>query len=401
MFGSSIPTGLSITNSGSAVRVVMPDVGSPGTCSVTYCVQAAANGTTLPVNVDSNSISWREPTSFRNAIINGACGINQRAVDVLQISNLYQLDRWAGYSTNTAHDTDYTVRLSKTVDAPVTVPASKCIAVISQNSANVGTIGLGQKIESSQANALRNSSGKVTASFWIKRTSSVGTGAKLVATMGHPSTEDSWGTGFLRDNTDEIQIIDTFGNLPLNTWVQKTATFTWITNYAIGASLYIAVGHNLDGLGSGRPALVQNAEVFRITGIQLEPGTIATPFEFRPYGTELALCKRYCEVFSPTTGIPQFPAPIDTVNRAEMNIMYSEKRIAPAITVSASNHFLVEYWTGTAMAADTSITYVGTLIGTTTTNANLFWNDCTCGVGCTAVLSTNSASARIYIEAEL
>jgi hypothetical protein len=57
MFGSSIPTGLSITNSGSAVRVVMPDVGSPGTCGVTYCVQAAANGTTLPVNVDVTALS--------------------------------------------------------------------------------------------------------------------------------------------------------------------------------------------------------------------------------------------------------------------------------------------------------------------------------------------------------
>jgi hypothetical protein len=55
-FGSDIPSGLSITNSGSAVRVVMPDVGSPGTCSVTYAVQAAANGTTLPVSVSASSV---------------------------------------------------------------------------------------------------------------------------------------------------------------------------------------------------------------------------------------------------------------------------------------------------------------------------------------------------------
>ena len=55
-YGSTIPSGLSITNSGSSIQVVMPDVGSPGTCSVTCCVQAAANGTTLPVSVSASAV---------------------------------------------------------------------------------------------------------------------------------------------------------------------------------------------------------------------------------------------------------------------------------------------------------------------------------------------------------
>ena len=42
----------------------MPNVGSPGTCSVTYCVQAAASGTTLPVNVSASSISGPTSTSW-------------------------------------------------------------------------------------------------------------------------------------------------------------------------------------------------------------------------------------------------------------------------------------------------------------------------------------------------
>jgi hypothetical protein len=37
------------------------------------------------------------------------------------------------------------------------------------------------------------------------------------------------------------------------------------------------------------------SEKFAIAQVQLEPGTVATPFEFRPYGTELALCQRYYE----------------------------------------------------------------------------------------------------------
>lgn len=56
-YGSSTPaTGFSISNSSSAVQITLPDVGSPGTCSVTYCVQAAASGTTLPVSVSASSV---------------------------------------------------------------------------------------------------------------------------------------------------------------------------------------------------------------------------------------------------------------------------------------------------------------------------------------------------------
>jgi hypothetical protein len=55
-YGSDIPSGLSITNSGSAVRVVMPNLAGFSSASVTYCVQAAANGTTLPVSVSASSV---------------------------------------------------------------------------------------------------------------------------------------------------------------------------------------------------------------------------------------------------------------------------------------------------------------------------------------------------------
>lgn len=55
-FGSDIPAGLSITNSGSSVQVVMPNLAGFVSASVTYCVQAAANGTTLPVSVSASSV---------------------------------------------------------------------------------------------------------------------------------------------------------------------------------------------------------------------------------------------------------------------------------------------------------------------------------------------------------
>jgi hypothetical protein len=66
-FGDSIPTGLSITNSSSSIQVVMPNNSGFVSASVTYCVQAAANGTTLPVSLSASSVlgstSGSEPSS--------------------------------------------------------------------------------------------------------------------------------------------------------------------------------------------------------------------------------------------------------------------------------------------------------------------------------------------------
>lgn len=56
-FGSDIPSGMSITNSGSSVQIVMPDVAGFSSASVTYAVQAASNGAILPVNVEVSALT--------------------------------------------------------------------------------------------------------------------------------------------------------------------------------------------------------------------------------------------------------------------------------------------------------------------------------------------------------
>jgi len=64
-------------------------------------------------------------------------------------------------------------------------------------------------------------------------------------------------------------------------------------------------------MATGATALLSTAgNYIEFTGVQLEKGTVATPFDARPYATELALCQRYYQVFGPgnTTGYNRFGA---------------------------------------------------------------------------------------------
>jgi hypothetical protein len=98
-----------------------------------------------------------------------------------------------------------------------------------------------------------------------------------------------------------------------NTWEQKTITVagdtsgTWLTNNGFGIQIVwdLGYGTNFNGSAgawgsstirrtSGSVQFVATTgATFYITGVQLEKGSTATSFDYRPYGTELALCQRY------------------------------------------------------------------------------------------------------------
>jgi hypothetical protein len=98
-----------------------------------------------------------------------------------------------------------------------------------------------------------------------------------------------------------------------NTWEYKTVTVagdttgTWLTTNGIGIQVTFCLGYGSSYLGTantwnagtafmptGATSVVStNGDTFYITGVQLEKGSTATSFDYRPYTTELQLCQRY------------------------------------------------------------------------------------------------------------
>jgi hypothetical protein len=135
----------------------------------------------------------------------------------------------------------------------------------------------------------------ITLSFWVR--------SSLTGTFG----------GAISNSGESRNYPFTYTISSANTWEQKSVTIagdtsgTWLTTNGIGIELSIGlgVGSTYSGTaGAWTSSLVvsatgatnvagTNGATFYITGVQLEVGSTATSFDYRPYGTELALCQRY------------------------------------------------------------------------------------------------------------
>ena len=125
-------------------------------------------------------------------------------------------------------------------------------------------------------------------------------------------------------------------------WHKVTWTFTLRT----GAT---TLGFLLDSYNNGS---YQNGaasgDYIDIALVQLELGKVATPFEHRSYGEELALCQRYYEeILSGSSGYVPFGMAWGP-NEPRFTMVYREKRASPTISVNQSND-IVSYKAGSGI----------------------------------------------------
>jgi len=237
---------------------------------------------------------------FKNRIINGAMVIDQRNAGAAinpATNNAYCVDRWL---TNTNVASKYSVQQNA---GSVTPPTgfTYYLGATSLSAYSVGSsdsFALVQKIEGYNFADLdfgKATAKTVTISFWVR--------SSLTGTFG----------GSLTNGAIDRSYPFTYTVSSANTWEQKSVTIagdtsgTWLTTNGIGAWLWfgLGMGSTLSGTAgawagaeyrsaTGATSVVgTNGATFYITGVQLEKGSTATSFDYRPYTTELQLCQRY------------------------------------------------------------------------------------------------------------
>jgi len=289
---------------------------------------------------------------FKNRIINGAMVFDQRnagaSIGTASSTSTYTLDRWvAVFSQNSK----FTIQQNAgSVTPPVGFTNYLGITTTTAYSGSGDIFSIGQNIEGFNTADLGFGTANaktITVSFWVR--------SSLTGTFG----------GALQNSALNRSYPFTFTISVAGTWEYKTITVagdtsgTWIgaTN-GIGLRLWINLGSGSTYSGTagawasadyrsatGAVSVIGtlNATLY-ITGVQLEVGSTATSFDYKPFGTELALCQRYFETnfnygTAPAAGVSfanssghVFSAYTSTNARSEGILFVVPKRGTPNIT---------------------------------------------------------------------
>lgn len=236
----------------------------------------------------------------KNLIINGKMEIDQRNGGAV-VTGSSAIAKFAADRFNIYANTTGTVTLQQVSDAPVGFQKSNKVTCTVADSPSAGRrVQFLQTIEGynfSQASFGTSSAKSVTLSFYVKSSLTGNFGASLVngsATRSYPFhyTINS-------ANTWEKQTITIVGDTS-GTWSTDNTTALHVL-WGLGTgSTYEGTADQWNSAFNVAPpssvSLKDNVNAtWQITGVQLEVGSVATEFEHRSYGEELALCQRYFE----------------------------------------------------------------------------------------------------------
>jgi hypothetical protein len=283
-----------------------PALGFPYPASTDLVAEGFQNIEELAEAVEGALVGANYVGRYRNLLYNGAMNIAQRSGSVSGITagGYYTVDRWGLALTSLG--TWEMVRTTDATDLPGfgfrSLIRLQCTTADSSPAAGDLFV-LNQRLEGLDLQHLRKGTANalpLTLSFWV-RTRSGTFVAELVDVTNNRSISATY-TVATTDVWQRIEITfpgDTSGVLAdtnaaalhLNLWLGAGTTYTSGTLATTWGSLTNAnraVGQT--NLADGTST---TTNVFRITGVQLEAGHKATPFEHKPYGEELARCQRY------------------------------------------------------------------------------------------------------------
>jgi hypothetical protein len=263
--------------------------------SPTFTGTATFSGDMVPSTALSN----------RNMIINGAMQVAQRGASFAsQTAANYIVDRW----TQNINGAQGTWTNGQEADAPTgsgfrTSLFMNCTTA--DGSPAVGDIvRVEQRIEAQDIQQIRkgtSSAKAVTVSFWAK---SPNTGIHIVEledrdnsrycsqsyTISSANTWEEFALTFPADTTGVLND-DNGESLRVNFYLGAGAT--WTGGGSLGTTWHTTANTRAVGQVNVAGAIHSSNNYWQVTGVQLELGSTATPFEHRSYGEELARCQRY------------------------------------------------------------------------------------------------------------
>jgi hypothetical protein len=244
-------------------------------------------GTTLPIqaldvygSMNVATVSSSTGLMFRNRLYNGNFQIWQRGATFTGIgTNTYTADRWVT-PNNAGAGASLTVTQSSSV--PASAGFNYSMQIVTTATTGAPSL-IEQRIEAVNVSDFVNGT-YVTVSFWAIQNSPA-TFITLNVQPGYPSAINTF-TTFNSAATPTI-----IGNVLSGSWTYYRATFQ-INTASVGTN-----GLAIQFWAAGITA----ATNIQITGVQVEKGQVATPYEFRPYPIELSLCQRYYYQFNSTS----------------------------------------------------------------------------------------------------
>lgn len=272
-------------------RALIADLnGTPSDGTVTTAKLAAVIAPVV------SSLNGGQIAGMRNKIINGKMEIAQRGMSFPGLNNpTYTLDRFYWSPTTTSA----IVTVSQQADAPSNNEFQSSLRVtITTADTSIPASDLVFAAQAIEGYNVRDLIGRTfTLSFWV-RSSKVG-----IHCIG------------LRNSGSDRSYVAQYTINSANTWEQKSitvsgglitaGTWNWTSGVGLLVQWALAAGTTFQTTAgawqTGNFLATANqvncldvvGNIFAITGVQLELGSVATPFEHRHIGMELSLCQRY------------------------------------------------------------------------------------------------------------
>lgn len=319
--GISFGTGSSTVNANGVTERLRIDA--------TGNVTVSTGNVTVSGNVQATSYNGGQLAGIRNKIINGDMNISQRGTSfAAPVDGTYSLDRWQNGNSSGAIFT-----ISQQADVPSNneFQNSLRVAVTTADAAIAAgdQVIIQQRIEGYN---VRDLIGRTfTISFWVRSSK---TGIHCVC-LRNSGFDRSYVAEYTVNsaNTWEFKSVTVSGGLII------AGTWNWTNGIGFGLAWSLATGstyqttagawqtNNFLGTANQVNCLDTIGNIFSITGVQLEFGSVATPFEHRLYGMELTLCQRYYEAIPGNPDLMGYVTSASTCTALLPNTV--PKRMAP------------------------------------------------------------------------